>query len=219
MQSRRNEVYSDSLYTSAMVLPPMANVTYTFKPKLTTQSVFWHDPQIWVGGVVPNGPDADVVIPTGTPLPTGGARSDIAISPGEAFTAASLDMFQERLMLDGQLTVEGTARLRENATIAGSGQFGWATGTLNAGAFVNEGTILLANGTLNVGSLVNAGSGIQASGVISVSGQLTNDSSIGARNVNGTSLTVTASSLLNNGALTATSADLSVTVAAGGSRT
>ncbi|WP_395708982.1 Ig-like domain-containing protein [Reyranella sp.] len=194
----------------------MANVTYTFKPKLTTQSVFWHDPQIWVGGVVPNGPDADVVIPTGTPLPTGGARSDIAISPGEAFTAASLDMFQERLMLDGQLTVEGTARLRENATIAGSGQFGWATGTLNAGAFVNEGTILLANGTLNVGSLVNAGSGIQASGVISVSGQLTNDSSIGARNVNGTSLTVTASSLLNNGALTATSADLSVTVAAGG---
>lgn len=194
----------------------MASVTYTFKPKLTTQSVFWHDPLIWIGGVVPDSPDADVVIPTGTPLPTGSARSDIAISPGKAFVAASLDMFQERLMLDGQLTVEGTARLRENATIAGAGQFGWATGTLNAGALVNEGTILLANGTLNLGSLMNAGGGIEASGVISVSGQLINDSGIAARNVNGTSLTVTASSLVNNGALTATGADLSVTVAAGG---
>ena len=95
----------------------MANVTYTFKPKLTTQSVFWHDPLIWVGGVVPDSPDADVVIPVGTPLPTGGQRSDIAISPGEAFTVASLDMFQERLMLDGELTVEGTVRLLEPATI------------------------------------------------------------------------------------------------------
>ena len=212
----------------------MANVTYTFKPKLTTQSVFWHDPLIWIGGSVPNSPDADVVIPTGTPLPTGGARSDIAITAGEAFAAASLDMFQERLLLDGQLRVDGTVRLHQSATIAGSGLFGWATGTLNAGSLVNEGTISLANGTLNagslvnegtislangaltVGSLVNAGDGIQAGGVISVSGLLTNDSYIQGRGVNGTSLTVTASSLLNNGNLAAYGGDLSVIVAAGG---
>jgi len=195
----------------------MANITYIFKPKLTTQSVFWHDPLIWVGGVVPDSPDADVVIPTGTPLPTGGQRSDIAISPGEAFTAASLDMFQERLLLDGELSVEGTVRLREPATIWGNGQFGWATGTLTAGSLVNEGQIFLANGTLNVGSLLNHGGGdIQASGVISVSGLLTNDSYIGGRDINGASLAVTASSLVNNGMLSASRGGMSVTVAAGG---
>jgi hypothetical protein len=199
-----------------MLPPDMTNATYIFKPKLTTQSVFWHDPLIWIGGVVPNSANADVVIPTGIPLPTGGAPSDIAISTGEAFTIASLDMFQERLMLDGQLTVDGTARLREAATIAGSGQFGWATGTLNAGSLVNEGAILLANGTLNVGSLLNEGAGIQASGTISVSGLLTNESFIGGRNLNGANLTVTASSLVNNGTLSASSGNLSVTVAAGG---
>jgi len=195
----------------------MANVTYIFKPKLTTQSVFWHDPLIWVGGVVPDSPDADVVIPTGTPLPTGGQRSDIAISPGEAFTAASLDMFQERLLLDGELSVDGTVRLREPATIWGNGQFGWATGTLTAGSLVNEGQIFLANGILNVGSLLNHGGGdIQASGVISVSGLLTNDSYIGGRDINGASLAITASSLVNNGMLSASRGGMSVTVAAGG---
>jgi hypothetical protein len=199
-----------------MLPPDTVNVTYTFKPKLTTQSVFWHDPLIWIGGVVPNSANADVVIPAGIPLPAGGARSDIALSTSEAFTIASLDMFQERLMLDGQLTVEGTARLRENATIAGSGQFGWATGTLNSGSLVNEGAIFLANGTLTVGSLLNEGAGIQASGVISVSGLLTNETSIDGRNLNGAGLTVTASSLVNNGTLSASSGTFSVTVAAGG---
>jgi len=214
----------------------MANVTYTFKPKLTTQSVFWHDPLIWIGGVVPDSPDADVVIPTGTPLPTGGGRSDIAISSGEAFAIASLDMFQERLMLDGELTVEGTATLHESATIAGSGQFGWATGTLTAGSLVNGGSILLADGTLNLGSLLNDGGGIRATGVISVSGLLTNDSSIAGQGIDGRDLTLTASSLVNNGGLgplagnmtvmasslvnngglVARDGDLSVTVSAGG---
>lgn len=154
--------------------------------------------------------------PGGNSAADGGASSDIAISTGEAFAIASLDMFQGRLMLDGRLTIDGTARLHEKATITGSGQFGWATGTLEAGSLVNEGAIFLANGTLTVGSLLNDGVGIQASGLITVSGLLTNETSITGRNLNGAGLTITASSLVNNGMLSTSDETFSVTVAAGG---
>lgn len=160
-------------------------VTYTFTPKSTTQMVFWHDPSIWVGGVVPNGAAADVVLPT-TPLAAGGLYiSSVTVSSDETYSVGSLDIANQILELDGKLSVLGAIAIGTGASIH------------------------LGGGTLIAGSLFNEGAGISFAGELSVAGLLSNSSRI-----LGMGLTMTAARLINSGTLEAGPGNLIVNVPA-----
>jgi hypothetical protein len=149
----------------------MANTTYTFRPRSTTPLVNWNDPSAWTGGVVPNSPSADVVIPIATLSGGGTYMSFITISAGEVFTEYSLTVAGNGVNLAGTLSLT------------------------DALTNLQQSSVQLFGGTLNAGSVVNGGN-IGGYGQVTVSGALTNDYQIAATNGD---LTVTAHSLVNNG--------------------
>ena len=109
--------------------------TYTFKASASSQSVSWGDPSVWTGGVVPNGPDADVIFPT---ITRGGGTfstytSFVTIATGQSYAARSVSVTNNYLILDGTLTVGGAL-------------------VLNAGSELD-----MTGGTLTLGSLQNSG--------------------------------------------------------------
>lgn len=167
----------------------MSNTTYTFRPKSTTQLANWDDPSAWIGGVVPNSPDADVVIPLATLSGGGTWMSFITISSGEVFSEYSL-------------------------TVAGNGVNLYGTLSL-ADALTNLqplSSLQLFGGTFNAGSVVNGGN-IGGYGQVTVSGALINDGQIVGTNGD---LTVTAHGLANNGLLSVGTGHLIVNVDPGG---
>src|SRR4029077_19169210 len=71
--------------------PKQKMTTYTFTPNPNDQSVNWNDPSVWVGGVVPNSPDADVIIPETTVIATGQSYpSNITVSGAVSANSISL---------------------------------------------------------------------------------------------------------------------------------
>ena len=181
--------------------------TYTFTPKSTTHSVFWHDPSIWIGGVVPNGAAADVILPTAELAAGGFYLSSITISSEETYSVNSLDIANQWLDLDGQLSVLGSVSLHSGASIDVAGG---ALSVLESVSVQSGASIGLVGGVLSAGSLINEGN-IQRSGQVLVAGLLANNSSI-----SGGGLTLTAAGLTNSGTLQADFGNLVVNVPSGG---
>jgi hypothetical protein len=160
--------------------------TYTFTTTGSTQFVDWSNPSAWIGGVVPNSADADVVFPTVTILSTGDVYHSF-VSVTSPVTVNSISLTNNYLLTYSTLSVA------------------------NAVAINHGGEIDMYGGSLSAGSVQNNGNDIQGDGQVHVSGTLTNNSSI-----IGSGLTLTVANLVNAGTLQAASGDLTVNVAAGG---
>lgn len=157
---------------------------FTFVGDPSTGTDYWDQPAIWSGGVVPNGPGADVVIPTITLTATGQVYpSSIAIQAFEGYSINSLSL------ANNTLEVEGPTGL-----------------TISQGMVMLAGGELIMSGQLSAGSLVLDGGGflgvagglVQGAGQIDVSGALINNSTI-----LGEGLVIDVGSLTNNSALEA----------------
>ena len=157
---------------------------FTFVGNPSTSSVYWDQPAIWSGDVVPNGPGADVVIPTITLIATGQLYgSSIAIQAFEGYSINSLSL------ANNTLEVEGPTGL-----------------TIAQGMAMLAGSELIMSGQLSAGSLVVDGGGllgvlgglVQGAGQIDVSGELINNSTI-----LGEGLVIDVGSLTNNSSLEA----------------
>ena len=134
--------------------------TFTFAPHSTAQPVSWGSPLIWSGFVVPNAPDADVLIPAITEQSVGLLSYQILIGANSAYAVNSLDMAGNSLGLQGNLSVT-------NGFTLDSAQLALAGGTLSVGSFQNlhSGTIQsevvgspIGNDIQGTGSMINAGS-------------------------------------------------------------
>ena len=170
--------------TGLAKMTPMT--TDRFQPNITNQIVDWSNPAVWVGGVVPDGPGAKVVIPVVT-LSSGQTNiSFISIASDESYSADSVSLASNYLTIKGDLTVATDFAIQ-------------------AGGEVDMG-----GGTLNAATLENDGSDIQGYGLVTTTGVLTNHSEIV-----GNGLTLTLGGLINNGTLEAASGNLTVQVPSG----
>jgi hypothetical protein len=160
--------------------------TITFKANSTQQFVNWNDPARWTGGVVPNDPTVDVIIPTTIAIGNGNPYISFITESG-AFAVGSLAISNNFLLLNGALTVT------HDLNISAGGEI-----DMRAGSF------------LSAASIDNNGVDIQGRGSINVTGLFRNGSE-----VVGSGLSLTAGSLTNPGALIATSGNLTVTVSHG----
>ena len=112
--------------------------TITFHPTTTTQYVNWGDSSIWSPAVVPNEFDADVVTPV-VYLGQSPYTYYINVEVGSAYDIHSLDLQNDYLLVNGQLSVDGDINAGVSGAIDVNGVLS-ASGTLNA-ATVNDGTI------------------------------------------------------------------------------
>ena len=79
--------------------------TYVFQPTTANQSVDWSDPAVWIGGVVPDGPSAEVVFPVVTLNGGGTDTSFISIASDESYSVDSVSLASNYLTVDGDLAV------------------------------------------------------------------------------------------------------------------
>jgi hypothetical protein len=170
--------------------------TYTFAAATLNQFVSWNDPSVWQGHVVPNSPDADVLIPEIIELSNNEPFSyDITIASGSHYEIKSLDITFNNLDIDGTLAVANSFTLDESSNLSLSGSLAVANGfTLNQDSELN------IQGSLSVGSLVNAGIDMQGNGEISSPGSISNLTSIV-----GDGLTLTSDAFQNSGTLVGSS--------------
>jgi hypothetical protein len=95
--------------------------TYVFQPTTTNQFVDWSDPAVWTGGVVPDGPSADVVFPVVTLSGGGTDSSFVSIASDESYAVDSVSLAQNYLTLDGDLTVATDFTVQSGGEIDMSG--------------------------------------------------------------------------------------------------
>jgi len=126
-------------------------------------STNWNDPTIWSGGVVPNDPTVDVVMPTVTIIANGQPFVTNLTEAG-AFSIGSLAISNHNLIVGGSLSI---------------------TGALN-----NAGFVTMNNGVLSVGSVDNLG-GVVGTGSINSSGLFLNEKSISGVNLTAAAFTNT----------------------------
>lgn len=180
---------------------------YTFVAKSSTPYVNWSNPSIWSGGIVPNDPNADVVIPN-TNYASSNEPFYSTIESTGVYSIASLSIADNTINVDsGQLSISGALSLQSGGEISlGSAvtitQTAPSTYTISAGG--------PDTGTLNVASCENDGE-INGSGSFSCSGLLNNEYALGGGN-----LTVSAGKLQNTGELSAASGTTTITVTPGG---
>jgi hypothetical protein len=163
--------------------------TTTFVPDSAHQFVEWNDSARWSGGVVPNDPALDVVIPTTTVIATGEPYVSF-ITVRSSYGVKSLSISNNLLKLEGlgTLTIGNELKLLGGASLLLTGGL-----NLSAGSIDNHGQTITGTGTVtSTGLFVNAG------------------------NLFGSGLTVTAGSLTNTGSFTGASGDLTVNVDPGG---
>ena len=148
--------------------------TYTFAAATLNQFVSWNDPSVWQGHVVPNSPDADVLIPEIVELSNNEPFTYyITIASGSHYEIKSLDITFNNLEIDGTLAVANSFILDESSNLSLSGSLAVANGfTLNQDSELN------IQGSLSVGSLVNAGIDMQGNGQISSPGSISNQTEI-----------------------------------------
>ncbi len=161
--------------------------TITFKPDSTHQFVDWNDPARWAGGVVPNDPTVDVIIPTTTVIASGAPYNSF-IGESGAIAIGSLAISDNYLLLNGALTVTHSVNI-------------------SAGGEID----MRAGSSLSAASIDNNGIDIQGEGSVNVTGLFLNETL-----VVGNGLSLTAASLTNPGSLIAASGNLTVTVSHGG---
>ena len=153
----------------------------------------WDDPTAWVGGVVPNGSDADVLL-TSANGATGNPAAVVTIQSGESYVARTIATTGGRLAVDGTLT--DTSVITADMTLAG--------GVINAN-------------TLDA-SIIGSGA-ITATGQVLVPNtdgpDIDGYSSQGYLESSGGALSLTAVRLDNAGLIFANGAPLSITVTGG----
>jgi hypothetical protein len=162
--------------------------TYTFQPTTTNQIVDWSDPAVWIGGVAPDGPSAEVVFPVVTLSGGGTDYSFVSIASAESYSVDSVSLASNYLTIDGDLTAATDFDIQA------------------------DGEIDMGGGTLDAGTVENSGFDIQGYGQVTTTGVLTNNSEIDGYHGNG--LTLTLGGLVNDGTLVA-SGNLTVQVPSG----
>jgi hypothetical protein len=127
--------------------------TYTFQPTTTNQLVDWSDPAVWIGGVVPDGPGAEVVFPVVTLSGGGTDTSTVSIADDESYSVDSVSIASNSLTIAGDLTVatdfdiqagsliiDGDLTVATDLTIQAGGEIDMGGGTLDAGTVENGGS-------------------------------------------------------------------------------
>jgi hypothetical protein len=153
--------------------------TYTFTPKTSTQIVNWNDPTIWVGSVVPNAADADVVFPTVTT--SGGAiySSTVNIKPDETFSTRSISLTNNVIDITGPVFDPATLNVSGHFAINTGGQLALLGGIVSAGSLTTSGQVQ-GTGQVTVSGLLSNSGGIFANGIILTVGSLTNTGTLAA---------------------------------------
>jgi hypothetical protein len=123
--------------------------TYTFQPTTTNQRVDWSDPAVWIGGVVPDAPSAEVVFPVVTLSGGGTDNSTVSIASDESYSIDSVSLASNSLTIAGDLTVA-----TDFANQAG-GEIDMEGNLTVAGDFANQGGIQMGGGTLDAATLEN----------------------------------------------------------------
>jgi ribosomal protein S28E/S33 len=162
--------------------------TTTFRADPAHQLVNWNDPARWSGGVVPNSPTVDVIIPEITLIGSGTPYASF-INVTAAYTVSSLSITFNDLVFNAA----GTLTVAHNLTVSDQAEI-----TMNGG------------GSLSADSIDNNGILIQGSGNITTTGLFLNETWVAG------GLNLTAGSLTNAGILQATGGSLTVTVTPGG---
>ena len=165
--------------------------TTTFLADSAHQFVNWNDPARWSGGVVPNSPAVDVIIPKITVNETGNPYVSF-VQVTDTFTVSSLSIAFNYLILNGS----GNLTVAHNLDIFGS----------SFGEIEMFGAV-----SLSAGSIDNNGFRILGSGTITTTGLFRNETE-----VFGGGLNLTAGSLTNAGLILATGGSITVTVTPGG---
>jgi hypothetical protein len=155
--------------------------TFTFVPSPSAMTVDWNTPSIWAGGVVPNGSDADVVIPVTTVVAPLASPYVSNITMSGTFRLHSLSIAENYLTLNGALTIEdalklatgGDVTLDANASLAiascsNDGSLGGVGQITCSGAFLNTGQVRGTGLTLTAASLDNTGELYAEAGVMTV---------------------------------------------------
>jgi hypothetical protein len=163
--------------------------TTTFLADSAHQFVNWNDPARWSGGVVPNSPAVDVIIPKITANPSGATYVSF-VQVTDTFTVSSLSLANNYVILNGA----GNLTVAHDLTISDFGEI-----DMNGAV------------SLSAGSIDNNGFDIQGSGTITTTGLFLNETA-----VFGSGLNLTAGSFTNVGALNAGGGNLTVTVTPGG---
>lgn len=133
-------------------------VDYMFKPDVNDTSRDWGAGGTWTGGVVPDAPDADVIIPTTTVIADGSIFLSTIQVDAQVFDIRSLTMANNNLVLQGNaaqtptgLNVSGAVNLSTGA------QLNMVYATLNAGTIVSNGAYISGlSSTINTQSMTNS---------------------------------------------------------------
>ncbi len=162
--------------------------TTTFLADSAHRAVNWNDPARWSGGVVPNSPTVDVIIPEITVNGSGNPYISV-LSLFDTYTVSSLSLTYNDLFLNGAgLTAA------HNLDISPVGEIN-----------------MVGVSSLSAASIDNNGIQISGSGTITTTGLFLNETK-----VFGSGLNLTAGSLTNTGALIALGGGFTVTVTPGG---
>ena len=165
--------------------------TYTFNPKPTQQLVNWSDPSVWIGGVVPASPDADVIFPTVTTANGLTYVSTVTVAAGENFSVDTVSIRDNRLDIKGSLSANDLALLPANNGLSGGSSLIVESGaSLSVGSIENDGAVFGAGQILVSGFLFNNGR-VDGNGLTLTAGRLNNRETLAA---SGGSLTVNVSS-------------------------
>ncbi len=174
--------------------------TYTFLANPLFDQVNWASPAVWEGDVVPDSPDANVVIPPAYFLQGGTYSSFITIDPGASFTADAVSLTDNVLELDGSLSVTGGFTLGPGSDLdLNGGTLTTATLQSQGGADIQgSGTIVSPGSFDNAGLIGGGGQWLLSFGQFDNTGTLFTENDLnldvtdninGFRNLFGTTLT------------------------------
>lgn len=119
---------------------------FVFKSLPHQFSAAWEDAAVWIGGVVPNGVDADVTI-----IDHSLDYSSASVTLSSNFVTHSLDLHQFLTLSNASLTVQ------DHVAIGTGGEIILSGGQLTAPSILNDGSGLQGQGIINTGVLVNNG--------------------------------------------------------------
>ena len=183
---------------------------YTFKPMSTMQSVNWDNSSVWVNGVVPDGPDADVNFPLVTYVATGAAYiSNVSILSNESYSVHSI-LLNDNLNIsgalstsgdfvenDGYLTVSGTLHVAGTLSESSNDLIQLNGGSISAQSLTDNGNQTQGYGQITAGTLHNSGVVVGGYGTLAINvTTLTNSGTIEA--INGTTAITVPSGGLSN---------------------
>jgi hypothetical protein len=137
--------------------------TTTFIPNSAQRDVNWNDPARWSGGVVPNDPTLDVIIPTITVVGSGEIYGSFIDLLG-SYAIGSLSLSRNFLDFDGALTVTNAVTVSNGSIEMGPGSLLTAASFSNTGEnqITGQGTIIVSGDFHNSAQIIGNGMSITA---------------------------------------------------------